>query len=64
MKKIKIKITEDRGTEMLRIETETKCLFEGNYWDFDRCGSAFKELLESVGADVKLEEKDYNTWYK
>jgi hypothetical protein len=39
-------------------------LFEGNYWDFDRCGSAFKELLESVGADVKLEEKDYNTWYK
>lgn len=58
----KVIITEDSDSEMLRIETETYC-FEGNYWDFDRCGSFFKKLLEAVGADVELIEKDYNEWY-
>ena len=61
---MKVKITEDSSSEMLKIETETHCLFEGNYWDFDRCGAAFKEMLESVGCDVEIIEKDYDEWYE
>lgn len=29
-------ITKDNETEMLRIEINNKCVFEGNYWDFNR----------------------------
>jgi len=60
---VKIKITEDSESEMLKIETETECLFEGNYWDFNRGGSSFKEFFESMGIEVELEEKEYNKWY-
>lgn len=60
---MKVKITEDSSSEMLKIETDTECLFEGNYWDFTRSGSSFKEMLEAVGAEVELTEKDYNDWY-
>ena len=64
MAMMKIKITEDRSSEMLRIECGDKCLFEGNYWDFDRCGKSFKELFENMGLQVELEEKDYDFWYE
>jgi hypothetical protein len=63
MSKTRVIITEDSDSEMLRIETETHCLFEGNYWDFNRSGSTFKELLEDVGCDVVINEKDYDEWY-
>jgi hypothetical protein len=29
-----IRIVQDEGCEMFRIEFEGKCLFEGNNWDF------------------------------
>ena len=61
--KTKVVITEDSNSEMLRIETETHSLFEGNYRDFNRCGHSFKELLESVGCDVEIIKKDYDEWY-
>jgi hypothetical protein len=60
----KVFITEDSESEMLLIKTENEYLFEGNYWDFNRCGSAFKEMLEAVGCEVVLEEKEYSEWYK
>lgn len=58
-----IKITEDSNSEMLRIEINNKCIFEGNYWDFDRSGNGFKKMLEKIGYNVQLIEKDYDEWY-
>ena len=60
----KVVITEDSSSEMLRITVGKKCLFEGNYWDFNRDGGSFKELFEAVGAEVELTEKDYDEWYE
>lgn len=57
-----IKITEDSTTEMLRIEIDNECIFEGNYWDFDRSGDGFKKILDKIGCNVELVEKDYNEW--
>ncbi len=57
-----IKIIEDSNNEMLKIEINGKCIFEGNYCDFDRSGSAFKDLFERIEFSVKLIEKNYDEW--
>jgi hypothetical protein len=56
----KVVITEDSSSEMLRITVGDECLFEGNYWDFNRDGTTFKRLFKSIGAEVELVEKDYD----
>lgn len=58
-----IKIIEDSESEMLQMTIEDECIFEGNYWDFDRSGENFRRLFEYLGFKVSLEEKDYDTWY-
>jgi len=60
---MKIEITEDKSNKMISIYVLDKCLFEGNYWDFDRSGKGFKKLFESAGIKVEIEEKPYEEWY-
>jgi len=62
---MKIFITEDTDSEMIRIVTEEgKHLFEGNYWDFDFCGKNIQKLLKNAGLKVELTELNYDEWYK
>ena len=55
-------ITNDSTCEMLRIMCDDDCLFEGNYWDFEQSDTSFKKLLEAVGCEVQVNEKDYEEW--
>jgi len=57
----KIIIKEDTSCDMLTIElkneSENKCLFHGNYWDFNRDGEEFKRLFEAIGLEVEYIEE-------
>lgn len=55
-------VTIDYDTEMLRIVIEEKCIFEGNFWDFDRPEDILKILKTTT--NVELIEKEYDFWYK
>lgn len=59
-----IKITEDKNSEMLRIEFNDKCLFEGNYWDFDVSGKKFAEIFKKCKLKVEILNRDYDEWYE
>ena len=59
---MKITIVEDEDSEMLQIKAGNKWLFEGNYWDFDRCAEGFAEMFELLGHEVEIIEKPYDDW--
>lgn len=41
-------MTEDSSSEMIRIEYNNKCIFEGNFTDFSRDSEGFKELFKEM----------------
>lgn len=58
-----IKITEDLESDMLRIEYNNKCIFEGNFTDFNRSGEGFKNLFRRMDLDVEVIQEVYDNWY-
>jgi hypothetical protein len=57
-----IKITEDKGCEMIKIEFNGKCIFYGNYTDFSRDSKGFKELFEDMDIPCEVEQVEYDSW--
>lgn len=51
-----VKITYNESADMMRIEYRDKCIFHGNYWDFDDSPHGLKKLFEQLGLDVELTE--------
>jgi hypothetical protein len=54
----KVHIFRDEDCEMMRIESDGKCLFEGNYWDFDGERDV-ADLLRDLGLSVTEEGYEY-----
>lgn len=55
MKKVRILI--DDSCEMMRIEAEEECLFEGNFSDFDY--ESVPKMLRRLGLSVTEEGYEY-----
>lgn len=56
----KIQIYEDETCEMVRIDVDGKCVFEGNFWDLPSVsGSGLSELLDKLKVEHELFEYTY-----
>jgi len=58
-----IDIIYDSKCEMMRICKDGKCIFEGNFWDFDRNPKGIQEFINNLGLQNKIEELNYDKWY-
>ena len=54
-----IVITYDPDCEMMRIENDNICLFEGNYWDFDHSPSGLRKFIKDLGIRCRTVKKKY-----
>lgn len=56
----KIQIMEDEGCEMVRIDVDGECKFEGNFWDLpSTTGSGLSDLLDMLGVEHELSDYEY-----
>lgn len=56
-----IRILDDESCEMLRIEKDGQCIFEGNYWDVQQSPTGISDLLDSLGVTHTLEDYEYDS---
>lgn len=56
--KIDCVISYNPDEEMMSISDKNdKCLFYGNYWDFDKSPTGIAEFLKKIGLKVKIDKK-------
>lgn len=57
----RIQIMEDENCEMVRIDVDGECKFEGNYWDLpSTSGSGLSDLLDTLGVTHELSTYEYD----
>lgn len=57
----RIQIMEDENCEMVRIDVDGECKFEGNYWDLpSTSGSGLSDLLDTLGVPHELSTYEYD----
>lgn len=57
----RIQIMEDEGCEMVRIDVDGECKFEGNFWDLpSTTGTGLSDLLDTLGVEHELSEYTYD----
>lgn len=57
----KIQIWEDVNSEMVRIDVDDECKFEGNFWDLpSTSGSGLSDVLDMLGVAHELGEYEYD----
>ena len=57
----RIQIMEDGGCEMVRIDVDGECKFEGNFWDLpSTTGIGLSDLLNTLGVEHELSEYTYD----
>jgi hypothetical protein len=54
-----IKILVEKNTKLMKINKGDKCLFFGNYWDFETSPERFEELFKDLNFNVEIEEKTH-----
>ena len=53
-----VDINYNDNEEMMSIMHNGKCLFYGNFWDFERDPESLAEFLQKLGITVNLSESD------
>ena len=57
----KIQLMEDEGCEMVRIDVDSECKFEGNFRDLpSTTGTGLSDLLDMLGVEHELSEYAYD----
>lgn len=57
----RLQIWEDENSEMVMIEKDGVCIFEGNYWDLpSTSGSGLSDLLDTLGVEHELGTYEYD----
>ena len=57
----KIQIWEDENCEMVRIDVDGECKFEGNFWDLpSTSGSGLSDLLDTLKVEHELGDYEYD----
>ena len=57
---INVDIRYNNDCEMMEIINDEKCIFFGNYDDFDRQSKGLKEFLELLGLKVNIKKDEFN----
>ena len=54
----KIQIMEDEGCEMVRIDVDSECKFEGNFRDLpSTTGTGLSDLLDVIGVEYTIKDE-------
>ena len=58
----RIQILEDENCEMVQINVDGKCVFEGNFWDLpSTSGAGLSDLLDTLGVPHELDQYTYDS---